>query len=200
MNAIIGDNGIITKAQLANVDSKFAGYKEELGINLVTSITEGKIEKEEEVTLLGENVRKYIPSLLDEDIGKFGIVEGRLYYIDDDILGKKAARSQNIEVMGDDLTVQDFEKNIEKSAVDGIVKNSSKDNNEMLRTVGIELITKNLENASRWNIVIETVEGKVVNKYQSGWYYIPTGTEIEGIGKITNPYIINFDTRRSKEF
>ncbi len=206
MNAIIGDNGIITKAQLANVDSKFAGYKEELEINLVTSITEGKIEREEEVTLLGENVRKYIPSLADEDVGKFDVISGKLYYTGEDELEKKAALSQNMETDLGTGSKEELAEKLENLAVDSVLKNTGKEafnyTDEKGETYqgGIPLYDKTLVNASKWKVVTEVEEGVLKNTYGTGWTYIPKGTEVKNLGKTTCGYIGNFEKGEIKKF
>ena len=134
----------------------------------------GDYEERPNVNLLNDNVKSYIPNLKNEDIGRFGIVGGKLYYLGDDETEKEAARRQNIEVMSDDLTVDELEKTI--------ICNIVKETGEESEKEGIELITKNQANAASWKIVTETVDGKIVEKYQDGWYYIEKGTEIKGIG------------------
>ena len=192
LNAIIGNDGIINQAMLANIESKFATYKEEFETSIVSK-AEGDREK---VNLLNDNVKSYIPNLKDEDIGRFGIVDGKLYFLGDDETEKKAARSQDIEVMSDDLTVDEFLKELEKTIICNIIKNTSEESEKE----GIKLITKNQANAASWKIVTETVEGKIVEKYQDGWYYIKKGTEIKGIGNLNNGYIINYETKEVKNF
>ena len=206
LNAIIGDNGIITNAQLANVESKFASYKEELGINLVASVTEGKIEKEEEVTLLGENVRKYIPSLADEDIGKFNVISGKLYYTGEDELEKKAALSQNMETDLGTGSKEELAEKLENLAVDSVLKNAGKnafnytDEKGEKHQGGIPLYDKTLVNASKWKVVTEVEEGVVTHTYGTGWTYIPKGTEVENLGTTTCSYIGNYATGEIKKF
>lgn len=156
----------------------------------------GKYEGTSYVNLLNDNVKQYIPSLKDEDIGMFGVVEGKLYYLGDNEVEKKAAQSQNIEVMADDLTADEFAKEIEKSVMDNIVKRTD----EEITKKGVKLVTKNQANATSWKIVTETEDRKIVNKYQDGWYYVEKGTEIEGIGKLANNYLINYETKEVKNF
>ena len=197
----MGENGIITNAQIASIENRFATYKEEFDTNIVKEISEKGEDLRSKINLLGENVKQYIPSFKDEDVGSFGIVQGKLYYINDYDLGIEVAKRQKIEVMGENMTVQEFAKEVEKSAIDGIVQNSSQEEIESIEKQGGEkLLTKNMQNANSWKIVIETIDGKVVEKYQTGWYYVPKGTEITGLGKLNNTYIMNFETGEAKCF
>ena len=196
MNAIVGDNGVITNGQIASIESKFAGYKEELETSIVSK-AEGDREK---VNLLNENVKNYIPSFDENDIGRFAVIEGELYYLGDDELSKKAAKNQKMEVMDSEIeTESSIASRIEEKAIDSIVKSRGKDafeytdENGEQKLVGIELVKKNLENSTRWKIVTETGEdGKVKNTYDEGYYYIPNGTNISGIGKTTCGYIVDY--------
>ena len=193
---MIGDDGVITNAQIASIESKFAGYKEELEENIVSK-AEGDREK---VNLLNENVRNYIPSLEENDIGRFAVIEGELYYLGDDEISKKAAKNQKMEVMDSGVeTESNIASRIEEKAIDSIVKSRGKDAFEYTdesgkqQIGGIELVKKNLENSTRWKIVTETGEdGKIKNTYDEGYYYIPNGTNISGIGKTTCGYIVDY--------
>ena len=75
MNAIVGDNGIINNAMDAKVISKFSGYNEELGITSVNDVG---------IYATGENLKKYIPSMEDEDLEKFVVIKSKLLYVGTD--------------------------------------------------------------------------------------------------------------------
>ena len=187
---------MIINSQIASIESKFAGYKEELEEKIVTE-AEGDREK---VNLLNENVKSYIPSLEENDVGNFAIVEGELYYLGDDELSKKAAKNQKMEVMDSGVeTESNVASRIEEKAIDSMLKSRGKDafeytdENGDQKLVGIELIKKNLVNANNWKIVTETGEGgKIKKTYDEGYYYIPNGTNISGIGKTTCGYIVDY--------
>ena len=201
MNAIIGNDGVIINSQIASIESKFAGYKEELEENIVSK-AEGDKER---VNLLNENVKSYIPSFDENDIGNFAIIEGELYYLGDDELSKKAAQNQKMEVMDSGVeTESNVASRIEEKAIDSMVKSRGKDafkyidENGEQKLVGIELIKKNFDNSASWKIVTELGEnGKIAKTYDENYYYIKNGTTINGIGKISKGYIINYEIRRN---
>ena len=140
------------------------------------------------MSLLNDNVKKYIPSLEDSDIGRFGIIEGKLYFIGDDEIEVKAAKSQNIEIL-------EKGESIELFAIKALAKEENKE-----KIGGEELITKNPTNSATWKIVTETVDGKIVNKYGTDYYYVRKGTVVEGIGNLENDYIINYKDGKVLKF
>ena len=201
LNAIIGDNGIIINSQIASIESKFAGYREELETNIVSK-AEGDKEK---VNLLNENVKNYIPSLEENDIGRFAVIEGELYYLGNDELLKKAAKNQKMEVMDSGVeTESNIASRIEEKAIDSIVKSGGKDafgytdESGKQQIGGIKLVKKNFDNSTKWKIITELgKDGKITKTYDENYYYIKNGTTIDGIGKISKGYIINYEIRRN---
>ena len=93
---------------------------------------------------------------------------------------------------------------IEEKAIESMVKSRGKDafkytdKNGEQKLVGIELIKKNFDNSASWKIVTELGEnGKIAKTYDENYYYIKNGTTINGIGKISKGYIINYEIRRN---
>ena len=199
MSSLVGDNGIITNGQIASIESKFAGYREELETNIVSK-AEGDREK---VNLLNENVKNYIPSLEENDVGRFAVIGGELYYLGNDELSKKAAKNQKMEVIKDNGDIEEFTKDVEKKAVSNIIKedgieafNYTDEKGEESKG-GIKLIEKNFLNAKNWKIVTESGEdGSIVTTYDNDYYYVPSGTKINGIGKTSYGYIVNYDNNQ----
>ena len=99
INAVVGDNGVITQSQIASLETRYAGYKEELEMNLVSVMADQGLKETNKITVLNDGVKTYIPSLKDEDVGKFGVINGKLYYINSDEMGISVAKSQGIEVI-----------------------------------------------------------------------------------------------------
>ena len=64
---------------------------------------------------------------------------------------------------------------------------------------GEELFTKNFENAAKWKIITETVDGKVVKKYGTNWFYLKKGTDLFGT-ELSKDYIVNYSTGEMVEF
>ena len=194
LNAIIGDDGIITNSQIASIESKFAGYKEELETNIVSK-AEGDREK---VNLLNENVKTYIPSIDENDIGKFAVIGGELYYLGNDELLKKAAQNQKMEVMDSGVgTESSVSSKVEEKAIESMVKNSGEnvfkrfdEESGELVEIGEKLISKSLFEA--WRVVNEFNDKTFQKSYGDGWYYIKKGTNIDGLGNLKKGYIINF--------
>ena len=167
----------------------------------------GEIDSKEEVNLLNGNVRSYIPSLEDEDVGKISVVEGKLYLLASDEFEMEAARNQKMEVMYSGVeTEADVASRIEEKAIESMVKSRGKDafkytdDSGKEQLGGIELVDKNLTNANKWKVVSEVEDNKVKNTYGNGWYYVPINTEIEGIGRAKKDYIINYNTSEKIEF
>ena len=57
--------------------------------------------------------------------------------------------------------------------------------------IGKELLDRNLENSSIWDIIVEKSNNKT---YGTGWNYVEKGTEIEGYGKTKNNWVVNYET------
>ena len=199
LNAIIGENGILNRATESSIATKFAGYKEEMEMNLMG---DENLENFEVVNiiLLDKNVKKYIPSLIEEDIGKIGIISGKLYYFGDDEICKKVAKSLNIEIAPEEMTTDEFENQMETKAIEESIKkmtgNSFILDNEdgSGQEVGIKLVNKSFGND--WKIITEVKENETVMTYGTGWTYIPSGSIINGLGTLRQGYIIDFSNKK----
>ena len=171
-------------------------------MSLVSRISNEEIERESQVTALNDNVKKYIPSLKDEDIGQFGIIAGKLYYIGDNELAIKAAQSQKIAVMPEDKSLNEFIDEVERLAIESLVlayggdafKNA--DNNPL----GTQLFDKIPDNSTNWKVITEVENNSVKATYGTDWYFVQTGTEVNGLGTLKQNYIINYDKRLAVKF
>ena len=201
---LVGENGIITNARLASLQTKFASYKEEMEINIIDAIAGDKIKDRKQVILLGENVKKYISNLEDTDIGKFGIIRGELYYIGNDELGKKAAESQAVVTIPEGMNIEEFVDEMERLAIEESLMqmtgnafvSTGEDGNT--QRVGVDLVDKTA--GSNWKIIVETEENNTVATYGTGWTYVKAGTKVDGLGTLTHGYIINFNDKKMVEF
>ena len=158
---------------------------------------------------MDENVKSYIPSLKENDVGRFAIIGGKLYYLGDDELSKRAAKNQKMEVIDENESSSEFAQEVEKKALDGVIKSkginafkyTETENGENTEHIGgIPLYTKNNENKNKWKVVTEVENNELKETYGTGWYYVPENTEIEGLGKAKKNYIINYDENREIEF
>lgn len=142
--------------------------------------------------MLNENVKDYIPSLKEEDIGRISVIGGKICLLESNGFEKEATKKQKMEIIDG--------SEVEEKAINGIVKSRGEnsfeynDESEKQYIGGIELVEKNLANADKWKIVTESGEnGKIRKTYDEGYYYIPKGITIDGIGNITYGYIVNYD-------
>lgn len=55
-------------------------------MNAVETITDEGVDNRDKITLMNEYVKQYVPSLEDNDIGQFAIINGQLYYVGDEDL------------------------------------------------------------------------------------------------------------------
>ena len=63
LNMVMGDNSVLLQAQKSAFIQKMAGYKEELALSYLGSAAKQlKSIKKEEITVMGEYVKEYIPS------------------------------------------------------------------------------------------------------------------------------------------
>ena len=196
---LTGETGIIKQAQKAAIATKFAGYKEEMEMNLMGDENLENFEVGN-IILLDKNVKKYIPSLIEEDIGKIGIICGKLYYFGDDEICKKVAKSLNIEIAPEEMTTDEFENQMETKAIEESIKKmtgnsfilDNEDGSE--QEVGIKLVNKSFGND--WKIITEIKENETVMTYGTGWTYIPSGSIINGLGTLRQGYIIDFSNKK----
>jgi hypothetical protein len=206
LNVLIGNNGVLTQAQMSSLSHRIAIYKEEMEMNLA-GLIDGKdtLNIRETITVLNENVKSYIPSLEDEDVGLFGIINGELYYLGDNNQVIEICEKNNISCKEDNLTSEEFINNIENKALEALlIKRAGRgftvtDEEGNISNVGIKLENKTATNIN-WKIISEVENQSVVATYGLGWYYVPANTYIEDIGTLKYSYIINYDTQKAVKF
>ena len=89
--------------------------------------------------------------------------------------------------------VEKYEKSSETEALEMSLmsyKLSENKEDESLK-VGRKLVDRKLENGNTWDIIVEESNNKT---YGTGWYYVEKGTDIEGLGKAKNSWLINYET------
>ena len=72
-----------------------------------------------------------------------------------------------------------------------ISTNSNRYSEKETKKLGTTLYDKNLENGEKWDIVVNS---NTLEKYGTGWNYIPKDTEIEEYGKTKYYWVANYDT------
>ena len=204
INAVVGDDGIIAKTQVASIMSKFSTYKEELELNAVNEI---------EIYASSDAIKNYIPSMTEKDIEKFVIMKRELLYIENDELELKAAEACGIGTAqaADETTSNSI--NEVKAVISGVINLSSNvddkfkvpeddftvttdTNDTSVGLIGTRLYDKNSINSETWNIVIEyNSSNQEVARYGSGYYWLKAGETyiIDGKSmKFENDFVVDY--------
>ncbi len=197
MNAIIGDNGIITKAQEAKIMSRFSQYDEELKINCIDDAS---------VYAVKDKIRKYIPSFMDQDLDNFVVIKSRLLYVGTNETELEIANK--LGLCGEDsldarATVTEIQE-----IIDSIVelkdkfpdeKDSTNDNTET-GFIGTKLLDRqnHLFDGS-WNILIDyNSSNRETERYETG-YWLEKGKTYKINGKslkFKNDYVIDYENKK----
>lgn len=122
ISALVGEDGLLSKAQQASFANKLATYNEEFEMNTVEAITDKGVNNRDKITLMNEYVKQYVPSLEDNDIGQFAIINGQLYYVGDEDLEREVCKSQGYNTLPEGMTVEEFASSVENNAIDSIIK------------------------------------------------------------------------------
>ena len=200
MSALVGDNGIISNAQLSSVMTKFSGYKEDM---------EMKIFGDSEVYASKDKLKEYIPTLEEKDKDKFVIIKSKLLYIGTNELESEAA--EKIGLGGGSSDSSNSESAIKEiqSIIDGVINiegsSSDEDTNESNTDtskgfIGIKLVDR--ENHlidGKWNILIDyNKNNEETGRYESGYYWLKKGTTYK-INKedieFENDYVVNYEKK-----
>jgi hypothetical protein len=185
LSARIGENGILTKAKSASITQKFATYKEATEMALDSTLT-----------LAGEEIKEYLPSITSEDLENFAIVNGSLVYLgnnEEEInvannLGIDTTMSENASV-SDIITIKNQVFTLEVT----LPQDDTQDTPSEL--LGTRLYDKNALNGERWNLVITyDSNNNEKERYGSGYYYL-TSENCGSLG-LTGNYLINYETKQ----
>ena len=204
INATVGENGVVSKAQRSSIMSKFSRYKEELELNAV---------EEMEIYASDDTLTTYIPSMTEEDKEKFVIMKRELLYIAENELEIEAAQNCGIGTAqaADETTSNSI--NEVKAVISGVINLSSKagssfvvpeddfvettnTNDSSKGLIGTRLYDKNSINSETWNIVIEyNSANQEVARYGSGYYWLKAGETyvIDGKSmKFENDFVVDY--------
>lgn len=203
MSALVGDNGIISNAQLSSVMTKFSGYKEDM---------EMKIFGDSEVYASKDKLKEYIPTLEEKDKDKFVIIKSKLLYIGTNELESEAAKKLGLG--GGSSNSSNSESAIKEiqSIIDGVIGLEDKDNSKVpdspdtqntnteTGVIGIKLVDRETHLIDgKWNILIDyNKNNEETGRYESGYYWLKKGTEYT-IGsnklKFENDYVVNYEKK-----
>ncbi|MBR2290602.1 MAG: hypothetical protein IJ867_08575 [Clostridia bacterium] len=200
LNALVGENGIISNAQMASVKTKFASYKEELGMSALDDTG---------IYASGNKLKDYIKNIKDEDIDKFVIIKSKLVYIGSDKLEASAAEGLGLGGGSSASAVKEIQ-----AIVDGVIElgdtnevpaSDTVETIEVTNTadglIGTRLYDRNSTNIfnGKWNIVDEYNSQNVkTERYEGGYYLLERGKTYTINGeslKFENDYVINYKTK-----
>ena len=216
LSMVTGDSSVLKQAQKTAFMQEMAGYKEELESQILGKSAEYYAKNLKHIdkagiTLAGTNMKKYIPSMKDNDINDYMIIGGELYYIGDDEFELAICNELGYETKPSDMNSEDFVTSIEGKALESIVKSMAgvvmtkidEDGKEV--TIGWPLAKKTSNSGfgsaeGAWKIITELQNDVLVATYADGWYFVEQGEVIKDIGELKHSYIINYTTNKAVRF
>ncbi len=184
LNLTIGENGVLLKAKNASITQKFATYKEATELIMDPSLT-----------IAGNEIANYLPSITEEDINKFAIVNGELSYLGNNEQEILIANSLKISTT-ENSNVEDIVKIKDEVLNLGDSVELPTNDNESTPTVlvGTRLYDKNTINGERWNLIITyNSNNQEIARYGSGYYYLtPETTTLD----LKGAYVVNYKTKQ----
>ncbi|MBR2289291.1 MAG: hypothetical protein IJ867_01380, partial [Clostridia bacterium] len=197
LNALVGDNGIITNAREASTLTKLSTYKEEVEMNLIKYVPEDDLQRKNNISALGENIKKYIPSLKEEDLSDFAVICGELYYLGADDEMKVSAKQVGINILEESSSKEEAIAELETRAMEGIIRQTGNVSSVENTKYG-ELLKSRKGNSTDWRIITEIskVDGSVNHVYGDDYYYIGKGTTIEDLGALNSGYIVDYEKQK----
>ena len=206
LSMVTGDSSVLGQAKKTAFLQKMAGYKEELAISLLDEATKSlRVVDKTELTARGASVKDYIPSIADEDINKFAVLQGELYYVGDDAFEISVCKEQGFVTIPEGMSLEEFENQIESGALEAVLKQLGgkpfKETTESGTTYkGTRLKNKNSGIGFGWKIIADIQNGVTKATYGTGWWYVTKGTELNKVGVLKNDYIINYDDKKVVKF
>ena len=179
LNIALGENGVIKNAIKATVYQRFSTYLEEFQINSLNS--------DEDILGQGEDLKKYISTITDEDIEKFVIINGNLYYCGNVESEKNVANNLGMDIsLAGTPNVEDV-----KELVQYFCDVETEDIQEEER-IGEKLFVYNQNNYLKVSKYDDNF--REIASYADGYYYLEEGTTLENGTVLTSAYLINYDT------
>ena len=218
LSMVTGDSSVLKQAQKTAFMQEMAGYKEELESQILGKSAEYYAKNlkhldKSKIKLAGQYMREYIPSMTDEDLEDYMIVNGELYYIGDDEFELGICAELGYKTKAENQTGDEFAAEIESGMMEELViamagqaftnYNEEKQENE---EVGLKLARKVASSgfgqgvSDPWTIITKVENGQNTETYADGWYYVKAGENIPQLGTLRNSYIINYTTQRAVKF
>ena len=213
LSMVTGDSSVLGQAKKTAFLQEIAGYKEELAISYLGKAAEAqkKIDKKS-ITAIGSDLKKYIPSIKEEDIDDYMISQGELYYVGDDEFELAVCQEQGYIVKDPSETAEEFAAKVEGNALESIIIQMAGGEKFMTKneagesvTAGTALVKKvagmGFGGASgTWQVITELRDDQVVATYADGWYFVTAGTNIEELGTLRYSYIIDYANKKAVRF
>ena len=213
LSMVTGDSSVLGQAKKTAFMQEIAGYKEELAISFLgdAARAQKKIDKAT-ITVRDEaGLRKYIPSIKDEDLDDYMIIAGELYYVGDDSFEISVCNEQGYITKPEDMTAEEFADSLETKALEAIVlqmaggeKFMTTKNDGTVEEAGEPLAKKTsgqgFGSTSVWKIIVEVENKETKATYADGWYFVEAGTTVKNLGTLKYSYIINYSTKKAVRF
>ena len=217
LSMVVGENSVLKQAQKTAFMQEMAKYKEELETQILGKSAEyyaknlRKLNKSS-ISLVGSSMKEYIPSMTDEDINDYMIVEGELYYIGDDAFENEICAELNYHTKPSGVTTEEFIVMVETKALESKIiqmaggeKFMTQNNEGNIVEAGLQLAKKDSSSGfgsteGSWRVITELENDAIVATYADGWYYVKTGTKIKDLGELRHGYIINYTTKKAVKF
>ena len=154
----------------------------------------------ESITCSGIEMKKYMKSMDEKDIDKFLVLNGKLMFIGNDDYERKVAEDVGIDTS---LSIENYSIEDLKVLAGNVFnylgencKVPANNDGTSEKLPWKRLYTKNIENDTKWDMVMDYDENGIeTNRFGDGYYLITNGEyTIDGVSvKLNNNYIIDYE-------
>ena len=187
----------MSTAMDAKIMSKFSQYDEEIKTNCIN---------DENVYAVKDKMKKYVPSLEEQDLDNFVVVKSRLLYVGTDDTEREIAN--RLGLGGGDNSDSKATITEIQEIIDGVVdlkdkfpdSNESENNDTEKGFIGTKLLDRqNHLFDGTWNILIDYKNNKETGRYENGYWLEKGKTYIIDGKSLTfkNDYVVDYE---NKEF
>ena len=184
VSVVLNENGPIKGAVKATLYEKYSRYMEEF--------ENSAIYADDDIFAIDDDVKKYISSISNDDLQKFMIINGDLYYCGNVDNEKEVAENLGVDIsLAGASDTTELKKLLEYS--ENIKNNNFEEEPDKL--LGDKLFDKTKENTENWCIVVDYDDNQnEIARYGNGYYYLKKGTVLTNGTVLDNDYVINYDT------
>ena len=214
LSMVTGESSVLKQAQKTAFMQEMAGYKEELESEILGKSAEYYAKNlkhldKTTITLAGNYMKEYIPSMKDEDIKDYMIVKGELYNIGNDEFELGICAELGYKTKEEGKSNEEFAGEIENLALEEIIKKMAgvsityTDDKGEIKELGLKLAKKVASFGSteaEWAVITSIENGETKDTYADDWYYVEAGQDVPGLGVLKSSYIINYKTNSAVKF